>query len=78
MIVSHRYRFIFLKTNKTAGASIEIALSRFCDSEDIITPLLPDDELIRSNLDLPPANRSIRTLSIRRLATRERMTRLAT
>lgn len=30
MIVSHRYRYIFIKTKKTAGTSIEIALSRHC------------------------------------------------
>jgi len=50
MIVSHKYRFIFLKTNKTAGTSIEIALSKFCGGDDIITPLLPNDELIRNHL----------------------------
>jgi hypothetical protein len=30
MIVSHRYRYIFIKTKKTTGTSIEIALSRHC------------------------------------------------
>ncbi|MEL6382956.1 MAG: chondroitin 4-O-sulfotransferase, partial [Cyanobacteria bacterium J06626_18] len=30
MIISHEYKFIFLKTRKTAGTSIEIALSKFC------------------------------------------------
>jgi len=49
-IVCHKYRFIFLKTRKTAGSSIEIALSRLCDSDDFITPLgLPSgsDEALR-------------------------------
>ena len=27
MIVSHRWKFIFLKTTKTAGTSLELALS---------------------------------------------------
>jgi hypothetical protein len=40
MIVSHKYKFIFLKTKKTAGTSIEISLSRYCDEDDIITPLI--------------------------------------
>ena len=50
MIISHRYRFIFLKTGKTAGTSIEIALSEYCGAEDIITPIKPEDELIRRSL----------------------------
>jgi hypothetical protein len=42
MIINHRYKFIFLKTRKTAGTSIESALSQFCDSNDIITPIIND------------------------------------
>lgn len=51
MIISHRHRFIFLKTSKTAGTSIEIALSRFCGPEDVITPISEEDENIRRQLD---------------------------
>ena len=53
MIVSHRHRFIFIKTRKTASTSIEIALSQFCGPEDIITPIHPDDEAIRRSLGYP-------------------------
>ena len=53
MIVSHKNRFIFIKTNKTAGTSIEIALSKFCGPDDIITPVSPDDESIRRSLGYP-------------------------
>ena len=47
MILSHKYRFIFIKTVKTAGTSLEIALSRFCGPDDIITPISPSDEATR-------------------------------
>ncbi len=50
MILSHKHKFIFLKTQKTAGTSIEIALSRFCGERDIITPISPDDEALRRQL----------------------------
>ncbi|UCC92608.1 MAG: hypothetical protein JSW25_08060 [Thermoplasmata archaeon] len=41
LIVSHKHRFIFIKTRKTAGTSIELYLSRFCGEDDIITPIIP-------------------------------------
>jgi hypothetical protein len=47
MIVSHEHRFIFLKTEKTAGTSIEIALSKICGAEDVITPVVAEDEVTR-------------------------------
>lgn len=50
MILSHQHRFIFLKTNKTAGTSIEIALSQFCGPDYIIMPIPRKDELIREEL----------------------------
>jgi len=51
MIVSHAHRFIFLKTRKTAGTSIEIALSRYCGPDDVLTPLRPEhDERLRRDL----------------------------
>ncbi len=44
MIVCHEHRFIFIKTNKTAGTSVEIALSSLCSDADIITPVSFKDE----------------------------------
>jgi hypothetical protein len=48
MIVSHEHKFIYLKTKKTAGTSIELALSRLCGPDDIITPLTKIDEALRA------------------------------
>ncbi|MGF1522355.1 MAG: sulfotransferase family 2 domain-containing protein [Leptolyngbyaceae cyanobacterium] len=50
MIINHRYKFIFLKTIKTAGTSLEIALSKFCGPEDVITRINEADEAIRRQL----------------------------
>lgn len=51
MIVSHEHKFIFLKTKKTAGTSVEIALSKFGGPRDIITPIAPpEDEKMRTDL----------------------------
>jgi len=47
MIINHKYKFIFIKTRKTAGTSIEIALSQFCGATDIITPIEKIDEATR-------------------------------
>jgi len=44
MIVSHKYRFIFVKTLKTAGTSIEVFLSQHCGPLDVVTPILPHVE----------------------------------
>lgn len=50
MIVSHKHKFIFIKTTKTAGTSMEIALSKFCGPDDIITKISPEDEVVRQEL----------------------------
>lgn len=41
MIISHKFRFVFIKTKKTAGTSIEAYLSRVCGEDDIVTPVFP-------------------------------------
>jgi hypothetical protein len=48
MIISHEHRFIFLKTKKTAGTSIELALSQLCGPDDIIAPITESDEALRA------------------------------
>lgn len=41
MILSERYGFVFIKTQKTAGTSIEVDLGRRVEAEAIVTPVEP-------------------------------------
>src|SRR5256714_8557178 len=44
MIISYEHKFIFVKTVKTAGTSIEVFLSRYCGPDDVLTPVVPPVE----------------------------------
>lgn len=59
MILSHKFKFIFIKGKKVAGTSVEIALSRICGPNDIITPITAVDELQRLRLGGRAQNYSI-------------------
>ncbi len=39
MIISHKHRFIFIKTRKVAGSSIELRLSRLLEPTDVFSSL---------------------------------------
>ncbi len=52
MTLSHSHRFIFIKTVKTAGTSIEIALSRYCGDDSIVTPIMAEDEMLRAQMGI--------------------------
>ena len=47
MIISHKNKFIFVKTQKVSGTSMEIALSHSLGRKDVITPLNLEDEVTR-------------------------------
>ena len=50
MIVLHSLKLIFVKPRKVAGTSLEIALSKFAGPDDIVTPIIAEDEKVRSAL----------------------------
>lgn len=57
MLLSHKFKFIFIRTQKTAGTSIELSLARYCGPDDIITDTsLPEDREIRKELNIIPRN----------------------
>jgi len=47
LILSKKFRFVFIKGKRVGGTSVEMALSTICGSRDIITPIAPIDELER-------------------------------
>jgi len=69
MIISHRHRFVYVKTRKTASTSLEIALSRFCGPEDVITGIVAKDEEVRRRLGYPgPQHEQVQDSAGRTLA----------
>ena len=50
MIYSELHNFLFLKGRKVASTSFEVALSKICGPNDVITPITPVDE--RQRIDL--------------------------
>ena len=50
MIICHERQLIFIKTRKVGGTSFEIALSKYCGPDCVITPISPEDEMTRSRL----------------------------
>ncbi len=56
MILSHKWRFIFIKNKKVAGTSVEAFLAPTLGPIDILTPLRPTDEYQRFSTGISPQN----------------------
>lgn len=69
MIISHRHRFVYVKTRKTASTSLEIALSKYCGPDDVISPITPNNQAERARLGYPgPQNYQLRDASGREIS----------
>jgi hypothetical protein len=42
MIISHKHKFIYLRSQKTASTSLDVFFSAYCDTDDIVTKM-PED-----------------------------------
>lgn len=56
MIVSHRHRFIFVKTSKTGGTSLEAAFAPELGPDDIATPVWTDGPDAARRIAVPGRN----------------------
>ena len=61
MLLSRKHNFIFIKTIKVAGTSVEYALSKLCkEPEDVVTPLGAQADIMRLAEGCVPRNYSDR------------------
>ncbi len=60
MIISHRYKFVFIKTRKTASTSIELALGQLLDSKDDFATQTGRYKKVQDELKIPYREKSKR------------------
>ncbi|WP_343080009.1 sulfotransferase family 2 domain-containing protein [Ostreiculturibacter nitratireducens] len=63
MIFLKQHKIVFLKAQKVAGTSFEIALSKYAGDEDIITAIYGKDEALRKSLGFRSAQNAEYSLS---------------
>ena len=57
MIINHKYKFIFFKSKKVGGTSMELALGKFTTDSDIVTRIRSEEEeALRDNLGINNKN----------------------
>lgn len=57
MIISHKLKLIYVKLYKVAGSSSELALSKYCGENDIVTSIGKDGDALRDSLGYFPSSR---------------------
>jgi len=57
MLISHKYRFIFMKTCKTGGTSLEVDFNKVMDDNDVVTTVQPLEEGHRPRNMIQPNGR---------------------
>jgi predicted chitinase len=68
MIISHKYKFIFIKTRKTAGTTIEYNLSKYLGNDDIIAPSDQANYLAQNYIQKTSLSRFFEVLKFKKLS----------
>ena len=68
MIISHKYKFIFIKTRKTAGTTIEYNLSKYLGNDDIIAPSEQANYLAQNYMQQTSLSRFFEALKFKKLS----------
>lgn len=55
-IISFKHKFVFVKTKKVAGTSIQVFLRRFVEEGDIVSAITPRDEMYAIRQGMPAQN----------------------
>ena len=61
-VILHEHKLIFIRGRKIAGTAIEIELSKFANTDDVITEVSPRDEEIRAAAGGRRANNKVNSI----------------